>query len=193
MTETPASLPLQDVLEQFAMEASTGRQILERYIQSYPDYAVDLVDLSREMDRLPPYPSGDLTLEEEELIEAAWRRHQASAPRPAANPLSALTIPQMRSAAATLGVPRQVLTAFRERMVISASVPDRFMTRFAEAIGRHAGAVRDWLEHGEMQEAARSFKAADKPDEASQVTLDRLLADAEVSSERRAELLSDSD
>ncbi len=193
MTETPATPPLQDVLEQFSMEASTGRQTLERYIQSYPDYASDLVDLSREMARLPPSPSRELTLEEEDLIEAAWRRHQASAPRRAANPLAALTIPQLRSAAATLGVPRQVLTAFRERMVISASVPDRFMTRFAEAIDRHVGAVRDWLEHGEMQEAARSYKAAAKPDEAPQVTLDRVLADAEVSPERRAELLSDRD
>ncbi len=193
MTGTPEKVPLQDVLDEFAMEAEPGRETLERYLSAYPDYAGDLIDLSRELIRQPSSFVGDLTQEEENLIEAAWRKHESTAPRRVPNPLAALTVPQLRSAAVTLGVPRQVLTAFRERLVLSASVPERFLTRFAEAVGQGVEAIRDWLEHGGMPEPERSYKADDKPGEATQVTFEQILADAEVPANRRAELLSDSD
>ena len=65
------------------------------------------------------------------------------------------------------------------------------MARFAEAVGQRVEAIRGWLEFGGMPEPARSYKADGKPGETPQVTLERILADAEVPPEKRAELLSD--
>ena len=191
MTEGSERPLLEDVLDEFAMEADLGRGTLERYLLAYPEYAEDLVDLAGELSRQHVPFEGDLTEAEQGLIDAAWRRHAAAAPRYVANPFAALTVSQLRSAAATLGVPRQVITAFRERLVLSASVPERFLARFAEAIGQRVEAIRDWLEFGGMPEPARSYKADGKPGEAPQVSLERILADAEVPPEKRAELLSD--
>ncbi len=191
MTEGPERPLLEDVLDEFAMEAEPGRETLERYLLAYPEYAEDLVDLAGELSRQHLPFAGDLTEAERSLIDAAWRKHEAAAPRYVPNPLAALTVPQLRSAAATLGVPRQVLTAFRERLVLSASVPERFLARLAETVDQRVEAIRDWLEFGGMPEPARSYKADGKPSEAPQVTLERILADAEVPPEKRAELLSD--
>ena len=191
MTEGPKRPLLEDILDEFAMEADLGRETLERYLLAYPEYAEDLVDLAGELARQNLPFEGDLTETEQGLIDAAWRKHEAAAPRYVQNPLAALTVPQLRSAAAMLGVPRQVITAFRERLVLSASVPERFLARFAEAVGQRVEAIRDWLEFGGMPEPERSYKADGKPGEASQVSLERILADAEVPPEKRAELLSD--
>ena len=54
------------------------------------------------------------------------------------------------------------------------------MARFAEAVGQRVEAIRGWLEFGGMPEPARSYKADGKPGETPQVTLERILADAEV-------------
>jgi len=45
-----------------------------------------------------------------------------------------LSTPELRDVAKRLDVPRQVITAFRERRVILSTVPRRFLARLAEAV-----------------------------------------------------------
>ena len=104
-----------------------------------------------------------------------------------------LSVPVLREIAGKLGVPRQVLTAFRERRVLLASVPDRFLTQLAAAAASTVDAFRNWLEPSSMPMLARSYKSDGKPAEVVQVPFDRILLDAQVPPERRAELLSETD
>lgn len=191
MTGAQPRPSLEDVLDEFAMEADPGRETLERYVGAFPEYAGAIVDLSRELGRPMVAFEGALTERERALVEADYS--SVVAPRAATDPFATLTIAELRQAAGTLGVPRQVLTGLRERRVLPASVPDGFLMRLSEAVGAAVDQLRDWIGSMPMAEPARSYKADGKPDARVQVTLDRILSDAGVSPDRRAELLSDID
>lgn len=189
----PTHLPklsLDQVLESFAMEHDADGQALRRYLQEYPEYAPQLVDLSQEIFRFDILDESPLSMEDQMRIDTAWSRIQ-SAPTKAVTDLFAdLSVPKLREVAQTLNVPRQVITAFRERAVIVASIPMRFLTKLAGLLG---SSVQDLQESLSLppQAQARSYKADGKPSEAARVTFEQLLRDAGQSDEQIELLLAD--
>jgi len=188
----PGGRPTREaVLDAFAVESEPGRVTLERYLRLYPEYAEDLVDLSRGLSRaVLEDDDTPLSGAEQALIDAAWRRHIAT--QPAADPFAALTVDDWRTVAQRLDVPRQVVTALRERRVSLGSIPRRFLEKLAEAVNSSIAELESsW---GLPQPAsARSYKANSKPDASNQVTLEQVLTEAGVSPEKRALLLADTD
>ena len=67
----------------------------------------------------------------------AWQNHARPVARLAGevDPLANLSVPQLREVAHQLGVPRQVITAFRERRVKLESVPKSFLVALSRALG----------------------------------------------------------
>jgi len=177
-----------DVLASFAVEVEPGRGTLERYLRLFPDYAEDLIDLSFQLG-MPPENNQSLDAADHSRIQQAWLRHVETSP--AKDVLAALTIDQLRQCALVLRIPRQVLTAFRERAVLPSSVPQKFMQRFAEAIDTTVDQLAAALSSPPAPALARSFKADGRPTPTVQVTLEQLLIDAGVPEETRADLLSE--
>jgi hypothetical protein len=184
------------VLGAFAVEPDPGRETLERYLKRYPDFAGPLVDLSRELHR-ELFDSGrPLSPDEKAYIDAAWRRHIAAI---GAQPLiqtdlfAALSTQQLRDLAKTLDVPRQVITAFRDRLVLIETVPRRFLERMAAAIQKPRNTLTANFAPVAFAISTRSYKADAKPTASQPVAFERLLIDAGVSDEKRARLLADSD
>jgi hypothetical protein len=131
-------------------------------------------------------------------IDAALRRHEKSkSPQAAASanadPISALTVAQLREAAVSLGVRRQVLAAFREHRVIVDSVPRQFLTRLAAIARTTVEDLTDALRTPGALSTARSFKAEAAPHADGQITFDQLLKDAGHSEAERTELMSEDD
>jgi hypothetical protein len=137
MTSPTQHPSLEDVLGAFAVEPSPGRETLEKYLRRYPEFAGALIDLSRELHReLPDYERPN-TPEEAASIGAAWLKHRKTAdPQAAADLFAAFSTQQLRDLARALDVPRQVITAFRDRRVILASVPQQFLARLAAAVNQ---------------------------------------------------------
>lgn len=182
----------ESVLDAFAVESAPDRSTLERYLRLYPEYAGDLVDLSRELSREACDDDTALSTVDQGLIDAAWSQHAAAVPAPTADPFAALTVEDWRSVAQRLDVPRQVVTALRERRVSFFSIPRRFLVKFAEAVSSSVAQLE--LSWGPAQLAAgRSYKADGKPSVGEQVTLEQVLIDAGVPAEKRARLLAEVD
>jgi hypothetical protein len=182
----------ESVLDAFAVESEPNRSTLERYLRLYPEYAGDLVDLSRELSREVCDDDTALSTVDQGLIDAAWSQHAAAAPAPTADPFAVLRVEDWRSVAQRLDVPRQVVTALRERRVSLASIPRRFLGKFAEAVNSSVAQLE--LSWGPAQlAAARSYKADSKPIVGAQVTLEQVLIDAGVPVEKRARLLAEVD
>lgn len=192
MSPTGARPSREDVLDAFAVEAVPDRATLESYLQLYPEYAAELVDLSRELDRERHEEMGPLTADDSKLLDAAWAQHATALPTAAADPFAALTADDWRAVAQRMDVPRQVVTALRERRVLLTSIPRRFFRMFADAIGSTIEQLdASW---GSSQlAAARSYKADKKPAVGGQVTLEQVLIDAGVPTEKRARLLAEVD
>lgn len=179
-----------DVLYAFSVEPAHGRETLERYINLYPTHADQLVDLARELERDIRQVESPLSVEEAAIIAAARRRRPMSRRQVVPDPFASLSPVDARTVAQRLGVPRQVVTAFRERRVSRSSVPALFLSRMAEALGVGLIGFAEAV-FGPAAPTVRSYKADGKPGEAATTTLEQVLVDAGVSEARRAELLAE--
>ena len=185
------------VLEEFALEAEHDPRALERYIEHYPDLAIDLVDMARELMRPVPLNPKPLSLSETALVEAYWHHYSTGAATPAAAPLEAVTNPvlqgrpiqDMRDIAKKLGLPRQVITALRQGRVIFETLPERFLDMLAIAAGATIDTVRAELSVSRPLASAGSFKADKKLSQPQQVSFEQILIDAKVDEATRHQLL----
>lgn len=180
------------VLDAFAVENEPGRSTLERYLRLYPEYAGELIDLSRELSREAYENAAPLSAADQALIDAAWLQHANAGSAVVFNPFATLTADDLRTVAKCLDIPRQVVTALREQQVALASIPQGFRRSLAEAI--HCTVVQLEAFWGEVPLAdVRSYKADNKPAISEQVTFEQVLTDAGVPDEKRARLLAEAD
>lgn len=183
----------EDVLDAFAVEPDRNRETLERYLCSYPDFAGELIDLSREFARESCEDEAPLSAEDQAMVDAAWLRHAEAAPKVVPDPFAALSTAELRDIAKRLDVPRQVVTAFREHRVILSSVPRGFLDRLASAVSSSTDQLLATLSLRPAPTLARSYKAVGKPGAGGAVSFERLLIDAGVPEDERALLMSDPD
>jgi hypothetical protein len=123
-------------------------------------------------------------------IDEAWKFYSSSSVVVTVNIFAGLSVPQLRELAKALRVPRQIITAFRERRVIVSSIPRSFLARIATALNTTLEQVYAALSLPADVACARSHKADEKPVSAGPVTFEQLLKDAQVSAEKRAELMA---
>lgn len=168
-----------EVLYSFTVEEDVGRDTLMRYLAAYPQYADDLVDLSRELAR--PVPDDEpLSETDERRVNAAVARFRSGVKRTPA-PL----VPQAFNVAAErLQLPLLAMVAFRERRVDPTSVPVRFLERLARALEITLDELRSFLSQPPMVSVARQSKSRIKPVAATKMPFDKVLRDAGVDSER---------
>jgi hypothetical protein len=181
----------EEVLDAFAVEISHDRETLERYLRQYPHFSNELVDLSRELSRTLKTEDWPLSSQEVDMIERAWLLHMPLETKSAKDPLANLSIDELRDIALKLEVPRQVLTAFRERRIVVASVPRRFLARLADALRCQVELLTYALTMQPSVALSRSYKADGKPTAGSAVSFEQLLIDAGVTEEKRTTLLAD--
>lgn len=191
MTRSRTQPTREDVLDAFAVEQDSGRQTLERYLREFPQYAAELVDLSRELSRNIVVDQQPLSSEDLARIDRAWRQHVQAAPNAGADPFASLSTNQLREIATYLNVPRQVVTAFRQRKVIITSVPRSFLTRLAAAVHSPVDRLVSALSIAPAPSPMQSYRADVKPSVVAPVTFEQVLIDAGVSEEDRAELMSE--
>jgi hypothetical protein len=182
---------LEDVLNAFSVEDASDNRVLARYLKEYPEYAEDLIDLSREIHRTGVENDSQLPAQDKSRIEAAWRHFSEAVAVVVADPLAALSVTEIRQVATTLGVKRQVLAAFREHRVIVDSIPARFLSRLASTAKTTVEELRRALSVPLTLSPARSYKSNAPPEEGGPVTFERLLIDAGHSEAERSELMSE--
>lgn len=190
MTPDPAP-SREDVLDAFAVESRHDRVTLDRYLRDYPQFAEDLVDLLHELGRAIDVSTAPLSSADQQLIATSWQQYTATGETHATDFFASLGVTELRAIASRLDVPRQVIAAFRERRIIVASIPRRFLANLAAALGATEEALRSSLQITPALECARSYKAENKPQSGAQISFAQLLADAGVPPGRRSALLAD--
>ncbi len=175
MTSTPATRPLEEVLEAFALEAVNDRATLERYLRDHPTYAAELLDMSREFSREPLAETPVPTPEEEELIEAAWNRLSKTTSAPITNPFSSVSSATLKALAQRFGVPKLFFAAIQERRVRPETFPDRFIRLTCAGLDKPVGDFKRWISLPGPIASASAFKADAKPTGGQQVGFEALL------------------
>lgn len=195
MTINPTPLGLQDVLNLFEMEEVHDGEVLARYVEAHPEFALQLVDLSRLIATPELDDDAPLTAIDRSRIDAAWIVHKAAGPalpgRP--NPLDALVGERSKALAAKLGVPRQVVTCLRERKVDPSRTPRPILRTLAEVLEIPEPHVIAAMQQAPTHASGKKFKANGKPGAVGQVSFEQVLIDAGVPETDRARLLAEGD
>lgn len=191
MTGEPNTSLREDVLDAFAVEPNHDRETLERYLREYPDFALALIDLSRELSRSGFESEEELSADDLARINTAWTTHVSSAPQVSDDPLSSLSISELRELAKQLDVPRQVISAFREKRVVPLSVPRSFLTKMAHALECTFDILTASIAPEPSFSAGRSHKSDVKPSSDTLISFEQILIDAGVPAEKRQLLMAD--
>jgi hypothetical protein len=189
MSPTRSEMPLEEVLLAFSVEPVHDRATLERYLALYPHHAEDLVDMSHEL-RLGGRGISD-AVEDETTFQRALQQLVSAAGPPvgsAVNPFDAFRGPAFAQLADTLRVPRSILIAFRDRLVVESSVPAAFAARIARSTRTSVGDLMAHLQQPPVLTASANYKADQKPSASGKVTLDALLDASGVTPEEKADI-----
>jgi hypothetical protein len=163
---------------------------LERYLREYPQCALELAHLSHELSRTT-IKAAQLSAKDRAAIDRAWKQYSSSVPVSTANIFTDLSVPQLRDLANYLGVPRQIITAFRERRVVVSSIPQRFLARVATALNTGVDQIMAALTLSIEANCVRSYKSDEKPVMVPPATFEQLLIEAQVPADKRAELMAE--
>jgi hypothetical protein len=186
----------EDVLFAFSVEPRHDRQTLERYLKSYPQLADDLLDLSHELRISASLGATDVLAEDEASFQAAWQQYAAVVPQsvPSAsveNLFNRFKGKGFVALAEALLIPRSVLVALRDRLVVPSSIPRGFIRRFAKAADATVEAAQQYFALPPVTSAAASFKADQKPAAQPQITFEALLAHSNLTEEQTVALQKD--
>lgn len=183
MTSIPTE---EDVLDAFAAEPNHDAATFQRYLKEYPQFAVALIDLSRELSR---EVAEDEPLSEREAawIEKAVREYSGE---PASFSFVEPTLEQQRAAAKELRVPRQVIAAILECKVAIETISRRTRRRLALQFGSTVEALVQALSAPQLS-ASRSYKADVRPSAGEKASLEQVLREASVSEDIIIDLVSE--
>ncbi len=196
MSSADSDTLLQNVLLAFAVEPHHDRATLERYLKLYPQYAVDLVDLLSELRQSSPLRA-DIR-EDEAAAKRAWDEFAGTVPRAEgtpslADPFAAFRGVAFANLAQALRVPRSVLIALRDRLVIAASIPTPFFARLVRATRSTADEFLRYLELPPVIAPAASYKSDQKPEAPAKVRFDLLLDNSGVTAEQKEDIYTSVD
>jgi hypothetical protein len=194
MSSADSNMVLQDVLLAFAVEPSHDRATLERYLKLYPQYAIDLIDLLSELRQSPPLRA-DIR-ENDALAKRAWSEFAGTTPRAEnspSDPFAAFHGVAFVILAQTLRVPRSVLIALRDRLVVVASIPAPFFARLIRATRSTAEELRRYLDLPPVVAPAASYKAEQKPEAPAKVAFEQLLDNSGVTADQKNDICASAD
>ena len=189
MNTTEPTPSCADILNAFAVEPKHDSPTLQRYLKDYPQFAIEIASLSHELSRR----TETLALSEKDnaAIDAAWKKHAMALSVTPVDVFDSFSVPQLRELANKLGVPRQIIAAFREHKVIVSTIPKLFLVRMAAAINTTVEEVTAALAFSKDPACVRSNKSEERPENVAPVSFEKLLIDANVPPQRRAELMAD--
>ena len=195
MNDSEPDTMLPDVLLAFAVEPFHDRATLERYLKLYPQHAVDLIDLLSELRQAP---SLSAVQENETAAKKAWDEFAATKPR--AESTTSLSDPfapfqgvAFAGLARTLRVPRSILIALRDRLVIAASIPTPFFARLICATHSTAEEFSRYLDLPPVVAPAASYKSDQKTEASAKVGFEQLLDNSGVTADQKRDICTSSD
>lgn len=167
MTAEQHSRPSEEeVLLAFSVEPTRDRKTLEQYLIEYPEHAKALVTCSIEL-MIDATRNDDVVVTSEGAIDRAWQRFQTVVGQSddllVTNPFATLNPTAFRSLAKKLDITNLLLIRLRDRAIVAATIPRRFVEGLAAELGATAEAVMGYLQSPPAIVSGHSFRSTVKP------------------------------
>lgn len=183
MTNHPFTL--EDALEAFASEYSSNPNALKKYMGEYPQFAIELVDLSKNL-RYMNYLEEETSRDDEVFLNATLQRFKT-----ANVPIGSLeSAPDsfFKDVAKKFKIPNQIMLSIRERRVEPSTLSAQLLELIARALGTNPQGLQSFLSLP-IKPSIRANKSDQKPVAPSKVAFEKILSDAQITSQELTELL----
>lgn len=174
MTAEQHSRPSEEeVLLAFSVESTHDHKTLEQYLREYPEHAKALVTYSIEL-MVDATRSDEVAVTSEGAVDRAWQRFQTVVGQSddvlVTNPFATLNPTAFRSLAKKLDITNLLLIRLRDRAIVAATIPRRFVQGLATELGATAEAVMDYLQSPPAMVSGHSFRSTVKPAVTEQIS-----------------------
>jgi len=182
------------VLDAYAAESVHDHNTLELYVREYPELAEELIDLASELRLSAAFAGEQEGIISDPKLNTSWEKFLATAPKPAATTSAVDIFAPFKGAAfaalaGKLEIPRSLLTAVRDRLVVPSTLPGGFLRRFSDATGTTVDVVKSYLAQDSQAPHGLAFKSDQKPSPQGQATFRQLVESTEMSESQRILLL----
>jgi hypothetical protein len=190
-TEQPSDRSEEEVLLAFSVEPTHDRKTLERYLTDYPEHARALVACSIEL-MVDATRSVETVATSGDAVDRAWQRFQSVVRQPeeasVLNPFAMLNPAAFKSLAKKLGINNLLLIRLRDRAIIAATIPRRFVQRLAAELGATTDAVTDYLRSPPAMVSGHSFRSTVKPAVTEQISFEKAVETSQLTPDQREAL-----
>jgi hypothetical protein len=163
----------EEILLAFSVEPTHDRETLKQYLIEYPEHAKALVTYSIEL-MVDATRNDDAVVTSEGAVDRAWQRFQTAVDQPGnvlvTNPFATLNPTAFRSLAKKLDITNLLLIRLRDRAIVAATIPRRFVHRLATELGATAEVVTDYLQSPPAIVSGHSFRSTVKPAVTEQIS-----------------------
>ncbi len=175
-----------EILKAYAVEFEEDTKALSKFIAQFPQYSIELVDLSRELTRQKILEDQSQQVDED-FINVSIERYKSG--RVKTQSLQNAPIQIFKDAAKRLGIPFQIMISIRERRVEPSTIATQILDRFAETLKTTRNELQAFLALPLQVSAGRVNKSDQRPETATKVDFERVLSDAGMTRQRFMELL----
>lgn len=184
----------EDILYAFAVEPEHTPDVLKDYVERYPQYRNELIDLSIE---IQSNPIAEDTVEPGAISEnahQAWAvfqtkvSDQSTANSSVRSPLQNLDTKGFGEAAQRLNVTKVFLIRLRDCTIDYATIPQRFVQALAETVNVSVDVMSDSLDSSATISPAQSFKSDQKPAATQTMSFEEAIEASGHSEEQKAAL-----
>lgn len=178
-------LTIEDVSEAFATEFASNPNALKKFLMKYPQFSIELVDLSRGLSHMAVLED-DPSRDDETFLSASLQRFKTTQVQ--TNNLQSAPDNLFKTVAKKFKIPYLILLSIRERRIEPSTISDHFLKLFSRALGTTPLDLQSFLSQP-INVTVRANKSDQKPAVPSKVAFEQILNDAQISSEKLAELL----
>lgn len=182
---TNHAITIEDALEAFATEFATNPHVLSDYLAKYPQFAIELVDLSRELSYMAILQT-DSSRDNPEYLKASLNKFQTIQTQ--LDGLQSAPDSFFKNISKQFNIPFSIMLSIRERRVEPSTISDQLVELFANVLNTTVQEFRSYLSLP-TNVALKSNKSDRKPIIASKVPFDEILKDAALSQQELVKLL----
>lgn len=178
----------EDVLSAFAMDFEPGKTgVLARYLSQYPEYSLQLADLSRELSR---EVEEEKPLNADELASVSRGINRLQRRTATVQSLQNAPVKIFTEAAKVSALPMQAGLALRERRIDVSTIPSRILETLAQALQASVAVLSSYLALSPQVSQLRANKSNVKPTTAEKVSFEKVLREAGLDEAALSKLLN---
>lgn len=191
IAEQPSNRSEEEVLLAFSVEPTHDRKTLEKYLTDYPEHAKALVACSIDL-MVDATRSAETEAMSEKAVDRAWQRFQSAVSQPeeasVTNPFATLNPGAFKSLAKKLDINSLLLSRLRDRAIVAATIPHRFVQRLATEVGATTEALMDYLRSPPAMVSGHSFRSAVKPAVTEQISFEKAVETSQLTPDQQEAL-----